>query len=33
MMHVGGHGFGITKPNRLSDPWVDHFENWLAAQG
>lgn len=29
----GGHGFGMTKQNLLSDPWVDLFKNWLAAKG
>jgi acetyl esterase/lipase len=29
----GGHGFGMTKQNLLSDAWVDLFKNWLAGQG
>ena len=29
----GGHGFGMTKRDRLSDPWADLFKHWLTAYG
>lgn len=29
----GAHGFGMGKAGLLSDPWIDLFGNWLAAQG
>jgi len=35
-MHIfgnGAHGFGTEKAGLLSDPWLDLFGNWLAAQG
>jgi acetyl esterase/lipase len=27
----GGHGFGIGKETKLSDTWIDRFEEWLEA--
>lgn len=35
-LHVfgnGSHGFGTLQQKKLTDPWVDLFRNWLAAQG
>jgi len=29
----GAHGFGVGAAGLLSDPWLDLFANWLAAQG
>lgn len=29
----GAHGFGVGAAGLLSDPWMDLFGNWLAAQG
>jgi acetyl esterase/lipase len=29
----GGHGFGMSKQNLLSDMWSDLFKNWMASQG
>ena len=29
----GGHGFGMGKQNKLSDTWINRFEEWLEANG
>ena len=29
----GAHGFGMGQAGLLSDPWIDLFGHWLAAQG
>jgi len=29
----GGHGFGTSKRNLLSDQWTDLFNNWQISQG
>jgi hypothetical protein len=29
----GGHGFGMRKQGKTSDPWIDEFYFWLEAQG
>src|SRR5215831_5967897 len=28
----GGHGFGMNKQGKTSDPWLDLFYFWLEAQ-
>jgi acetyl esterase/lipase len=29
----GGHGFGMHQQNLPSDKWIEHFADWLDAQG